>query len=95
MARITIRIGRVPSYVKENPGAFFILVFILALIVIAVIYTYDRALADELATNAFYFLVVGVLLQVVALARQKRSETETAPAQDRIDPSKREDSQPS
>jgi len=80
LARITIRIGRVPSYVKENPGAFFILVFILALIVIAVIYTYDRALADELATNAFYFLVVGVLLQVVALARQKRSEEEPEPA---------------
>jgi hypothetical protein len=63
-----------PPYLKENPGAVFILVFILALIVIAVIYSYDRALADELATNAFYFLVVGVLLQVVAVARQKHAD---------------------
>jgi hypothetical protein len=71
--KITIRLGKVPTYLKENPGAPFILVFILALVVIAIIYSYDRALADELATNAFYFLVVGVLLQVIAVARQKRT----------------------
>jgi hypothetical protein len=74
MVRITIKVGRVPPYLKENPGAIFILVFILALIVIAVIYSRDRALADELATNAFYFLVVGVLLQLVAVARQKHTD---------------------
>jgi len=92
LASVTIRIGRVPSYVKENPGAFFILVFILALIVIAVIYTYDRALADELATNAFYFLVVGVLLQVIALARQKRSdEAEPVPTKEQASLGQHED----
>jgi len=78
LARITVKIGRVPPYLKENPGAIFILVFILALIVIAVIYPYDRALADELATNAFYFLVLGVLLQVVAVARERRTEQATS-----------------
>jgi len=82
LARITIRIRGVPSYVRENPGAVFILVFILALIVIAGIYTYNKDLADELATNAFYFLVVGVLLQVIALARQKRTDEADSEAND-------------
>ncbi len=78
MPRITIRIGKVPPYLRENPGAVFILVFILALIVIAVVYPYDRSLADELATNAFYFLVVGVILQVVAVARKERTDTSSS-----------------
>ena len=73
MTRITIRVGDFPEYLRKNPGAIPILVFVITLIVVAVIYPYNRALADELITNAFYFLVVGVILQAIACARSKKS----------------------
>ena len=72
MTRITIRVGDFPEYLRKHPGAIPILVFILTLVVVAVIYPYNRVLADELITNAFYFLVVGVILQAIACARSKK-----------------------
>jgi len=75
MPRITIRAGDFPEYLRRNPGAIPILVFVLTLIVVAVIYPYNRVLADELVTNAFYFLVVGIILQAIASARCKKPST--------------------
>jgi len=74
MRRIAITVNKFPPFLRENPGAVFILLFILSLIAAAAIYPYDRHFAEELGPYAFYFLVVGVVLQVIAIARQRNKD---------------------
>ncbi len=67
--RIRIRIGKFPRYLKKNPGALFILTFILTLVVDAFIYPSNPGFANDLTSDAFILLVIGVILQAISLAR--------------------------
>ena len=78
---------KLSRYLLENPGADFIAAFILALIVIAFIYPFHREIAEKVANFAFFSLVAGVVLQVLALRRKEAQPDEpvTAMATDRGD----------
>jgi len=71
---LRLRIGPVPRYLRENPGSPFILTFILSLLVAAATYSSNATLANDIVTNTFLLLVVGVALQAIALARKGPSE---------------------
>jgi hypothetical protein len=72
---------------RENPGADFIAAFILALIVVALVYPFDREVADKITNFAFLSLVAGVALQILGLRTERKDlpEKETA----RVQPEKR------
>jgi len=72
--RFRLRIGKFPKYLKDNPGAPFILTFILTLIVDAAIYPSNANFANDLTSDAFILLVIGVVLRVIAVAREKGNE---------------------
>jgi len=62
------------EYFKEYWGAPFIIVFIVLLMIAAVVLAFGLGfLADRLAEIAFYFLVVGVVLQLVMMIREGES----------------------
>jgi hypothetical protein len=63
--------SRISLYIRENPGADFIAAFIIMLLIVACVYPYDPDIADELTNFAFFSLVAGVILQVLALRRNK------------------------
>ena len=63
--------SRISLYIRENPGADFIAAFIVALIIVAFIYPFAEDIANELTNFAFFSLVVGVILQALALRRKK------------------------
>jgi len=63
------------EYFRENWGAPFIIVFMVLLIVAAVFLGLGfEFLAERLAEFAYYFLVVGVVLQLVVVIKEERSE---------------------
>ena len=58
---------------KENPGGPFIVAFII-LVLLAATYLAlgNEALANKVAEVGYYFLVAGVLLQLISLLTRKR-----------------------
>jgi hypothetical protein len=72
---------------RENPGADFVVAFILALLIVAFAYPLDRDIADKIANFAFLSLVAGVALQILGLRTERKDlpEKETA----RVEPEKR------
>lgn len=66
------RKSRVRLYIQDNPGADFITAFILVLIIVAFIYPFDQDIANGLTDFAFFSLIAGVILQVLALLRNKK-----------------------
>ena len=62
--------SQLSKYLQENPGADFVVAFILALLIVALVYPLDRDIADKIVSFAFFSLVSGVVLQVLTL-RQK------------------------
>ena len=68
--------SKLTGYLLENPGADFVAAFILALIVVAFVYPFDRYIADRVANFAFFSLVAGVVLQVLALRRKEAQPDE-------------------
>jgi len=62
----------IKKYLKENPGAPFIIAFIAMLITCSILVAYKRiSSANKLAIYAFYSLVIGVALQLIASIRHK------------------------
>ena len=56
------------SFTKKRPGALFVALCIILLMATAVSMTLDqKVLSDRLAVIAFFFLVVGVGLEIVNL----------------------------
>jgi len=54
------------SYLKGNWGAPFIIAFMVMLITCAYLLAYgNEAVANGLAVYAYYFLVIGVVLQLI------------------------------
>ena len=64
--------SRFSLHIRENPGADFIAAFIVALIIVAFVYSFDKDIANELTNFAFFSLVAGVILQALALRRDKK-----------------------
>jgi predicted ABC-type exoprotein transport system permease subunit len=67
--------SRISLYIRENPGADFIAAFIVALIIVALIYPFTADIANELTNFAFFSLIAGVILQALALRRKKEDST--------------------
>lgn len=67
--------SRISLYIRENPGADFIAAFIVALIIVALIYPFAEDIANELTNFAFFSLVAGVILQALALRRDKEDSS--------------------
>jgi|YelNatPaOPRAMG01_1025707.scaffolds.fasta_scaffold158617_2 predicted tellurium resistance membrane protein TerC len=64
--KIRIPIGRIINYLKENWGAPFIICFMILLMVAALFLAEGVELvANEIAVYAYYFLVAGVILQLI------------------------------
>ena len=77
MVQMVTTKSRISSYIRENPGADFIAAFIVTLIIVALIYPFTEDIANELTNFAFFSLVAGVILQVLAL-RNRREKSERA-----------------
>jgi len=57
---------RAKKYLRENPGALFIIGFqILLLVCAGLLIEGNSVLADELAVAAYFSLVIGVVLQLI------------------------------
>ncbi|MDW8045477.1 MAG: hypothetical protein RMJ31_06890 [Nitrososphaerota archaeon] len=71
--KITFKIKRSRIlYFRENPGAVFIIGFQILLIYAAgALINGETSLANEVAIYAYYSLVVGVVLQLIAFIRSK------------------------
>lgn len=61
---------RVKRFLRENPGAFFVLSFQVLLVVCAVLSVFGfSSFAESVAVVAYFSLLVGVGLQLVCLVR--------------------------
>lgn len=68
--KIVLRIRR---YLRENPGAPFIVAFQMLLLVCAgLLISGSSGIANEVAVWAYYSLVVGLVLQLVSFVRHNR-----------------------
>jgi hypothetical protein len=73
MTRESHRLQSWECQIRENPGADFIAAFIITLIIVALIYPITKDIANELTNFAFFSLVAGVILQALALRRDKKT----------------------
>ena len=70
MARIRILMRRLRSYFRENWGAPAIICFMVLLLVAALFLAGDmEEIADAIAVCAYYFLVAGVILQIICYVK--------------------------
>ena len=74
-------VSRAPGYLKENPGAPFIIAFQAMLITCAIMMAQGgEEMANELAIYAFYSLVAGVILQFIAFLKYGGENEERHPS---------------
>ena len=67
----------IKKYIKENPGAPFIMGFITFLLSCVFLLSMGRTpQADKAAEYAYYLLVIGVILQFVSFINGGRAEQE-------------------
>lgn len=65
-------IPKVRRYLRENPGAGFVLGFqILLLACAGLLLIGNSMLANEVGIYAYYLLVIGVILQLISFLRHK------------------------
>jgi len=63
---------KIKKYFKRNPGAPFVIGFQLLLVVCAgFLIQGSMAIANEVATYAYFLLVIGVVLQFIAYVRYR------------------------
>ena len=63
---------RVKRFLRENPGAFFVLSFQVLLVVCAVLSVFgSSSFAESVAVVAYSFLLVGVCLQLACFVRDQ------------------------
>ena len=68
---------RVKRYLRENPGASFIIGFQLLLLVCAGLLIVGNSVwANGLAVVAYFSLVIGVVLQLISFLRHGKQEEE-------------------
>ena len=66
--------SRLKSYLKENLGAPFIITFMLMMCT-GLLTTNMEDYANTLATIAYFFLVIGVLLQFISFIKSERAKS--------------------
>ena len=67
------RLNQLKDYFRSNPGAPFILAFMVLLLSAAALLTAGRQReADNVANYAFYALVVGIVIQIGVAVREER-----------------------
>jgi heme/copper-type cytochrome/quinol oxidase subunit 4 len=77
MFSINQYLPRIKVYLKDNPGASFIIGFMILLLTCAgLLILGNSALANELAVIAYLSLVIGVVLQLVSFLRHGEQEQE-------------------
>jgi Gpi18-like mannosyltransferase len=65
-----ISIHKLEEYLRENPGALFIIFFQILLIICAILLIQGKStLADDIAVYAYYSLVIGVILQIISFMK--------------------------
>jgi len=63
-------LARFKSFLRDNPGAVFVLGFQVLLVACAAVLVFGMAwLAEFVAVGAYFLLVVGVVLQLVCFVR--------------------------
>jgi len=68
--------SRLKSYLKENLGAPFIITFMIMLMMCAgLLIANMEDSANTLATIAYFFLVIGVLLQFISFIKSERAKS--------------------
>ncbi len=66
---------RISKYLKENPGASFIIGFVaLLLSCIVLLSTGHTPQVNMIAEYAYYLLVIGVVLQFVSFVKEERTK---------------------
>ena len=78
MVKIKIIVDpRIKKYLKENPGAPFIIGFMTLLISCAILLSTGHApQANTIAEYAYYLLVIGVILQFVSFVKEGKTKQE-------------------
>ena len=70
-------IPRVKRYLRENPGASFIVGFQILLLVCVGLLIFDCSfLAEGVAVVAYFLLLTGVVLQLISFLRHGKQEEE-------------------
>lgn len=65
-----VKAPRIKRYFKDNPGAPFIVSFQLLLLVCAgLLIQGNSVVANEVAVYAYFLLVIGVVMQLIAYVR--------------------------
>jgi len=68
---------KIKKYFKDNPGAPLVIGFQLLLVLCAVLLIQgSSAIANKVATYAYFLLVVGVVLQFIAYVRHRNNVEE-------------------
>ena len=68
---------RIKKYLRENPGAPFIMGFMVLLLSCAfLLFTGHTPQANKTAEYAYYLLVIGVILQFVSFVKEERAKQE-------------------
>jgi hypothetical protein len=71
--RSNISLSKLKKYIKENWGSPFIITFIILLMNVATLLTVGSlAIANTVATYAFYTLICGVVLQFISFSKSKK-----------------------
>jgi len=74
---VTINITKIVKYLRQNLGVLFIIVFQILLLSCAFLLIRGYSdLANGVAIYAYYFLVIGVVLQLVSFLHQRNGEEE-------------------
>lgn len=65
-----VRTPRIKRYLKDNPGAPFVIGFQLLLLICAgLLIQGNSVMANEVAGYAYFLLVIGVVLQLIAYVK--------------------------
>ena len=71
------RLPRIRRYLKDSPGAPFIVGFQLLLFICAgLLIQGNSVMAGEVAVYAYYLLLAGVVLQLTSSVRSRKKEAE-------------------
>ena len=72
-----MKVNQLKKYFKANPGTPFILAFMILLLSAATLLSIGRPNdADNVANYAFYFLVLGIAIQLVVTIRESRKHSQ-------------------
>lgn len=70
--KIIINTNKIRKYFRDNLGSPFIIIFQMLLLYCASLLIIGNSkFADEISIYAFYFLTIGVILQMISYLRQR------------------------